>query len=99
MNLYLAIFWLVLGVLVQVFWTTVEPHATFHVDRTFMGVVFFVLFSYNFIRWRMQCMMRRGRDDTNEPPPKPRAIHREYDPTFDFSKPDPDDQKKNPPTA
>ena len=87
MYLYLAIFWLVIGVLVQIYWDTLEEHANFRVDRTLMGVVFFVLFSYNLIRWRMRRMIQRVEDDPS-PPPRPRVVHREYDPNLDFTKPD-----------
>jgi Na+-transporting methylmalonyl-CoA/oxaloacetate decarboxylase gamma subunit len=58
-----------------------------------MGVIFFVLFIYNFIRWRMARMLQRMADDTTEPPPQPKVIHREYDPAFDFSEPEAADAK------
>ena len=88
MYLYLALFWLVLGVLAQIYWDTLQPHAYIPVDRPVFGFIFFVLFSYNFVRWRMARMLRQSQEDTSAPPPRPRVIHREYDPTFDFSKPD-----------
>ncbi len=93
LHLCLALFWLVTGVLVQIFWNDVKPHAYIPVSREVMGVIFFILFSYNFIRWRMARMMQRTDDDTTEPP-RPKVIHREYDPTFDFSK---DEKKDEPP--
>ena len=90
MYLYLAIFWLVVGVIAQFFWDTLQEHAYIPVDRTVFGIIFFVLFSYNFLRWRMARMMHQSFDDTVEPPPRPKVVHREYDPSLDFSKPDPD---------
>jgi hypothetical protein len=87
LHLCLAAFWLVAGVLVQIFWNDVQPHMVIPVSREVMGVIFFILFSYNFIRWRMARMLQRPDDDTTEPP-RPKVIHRQYDPTFDFSKPD-----------
>ncbi len=93
MYLYLALFWLVVGVLAQVYWETLRDHAFVPVDRAVLGFIFFVLFSYNLIRWRLARMMRRTQEDADEMPPRPRVIHSEYDPTFDFSKPDADDKK------
>jgi hypothetical protein len=89
----LAIFWIVTGVLVQIFWNTVQPHMVIPVNREVMGVIFFILFSYNFVRWRMSRMLQRTYDDTTEPP-RPRVVHKEYDPTFDFSR---DEKKDEPP--
>ena len=83
----LALFWLVVGVVTQVYWTDLRLHMFVPVSREMLGVIFFILFSYNFVRCRMARMMRRTDDDTTEPP-RPRVIHREYDPTFDFSKPE-----------
>ncbi|MSQ95381.1 MAG: hypothetical protein EXR98_12590 [Gemmataceae bacterium] len=95
MYLFLATFWLVLGILVQVFWDSIATFSHFSADRTVMAVIFFVLFSYNFFRWRMQRALRKANEvDAQELPPRPRVVHREYDPTFDFSKPD--DEKKDP---
>lgn len=91
--LVLAFFWLVSGVIIQVFWHELSRHLNFPVGREAMGVVFFILFSYNFVRWRMSRRVRHAPDD-DTPPPRPRVV-KEYDPTFDFSKDD--DSKKNPP--
>src|SRR2546422_1074578 len=61
MYLYLAMFWLVTGVLVQIFWSELAPLAQFPINRNMMGAVFFVLFSYNFIRWRLARAMQQAR--------------------------------------
>ncbi len=99
MYLILAICWLTVGILVQIYWDTIGPAAQIPVDRVVMGVIFFVLFSYNFFRWRMQRALHRAREAQEmELPPRPRVIHREYDPTFDFSKPD-DEKPKDPPAV
>ena len=86
MYLGLAIFWLVVGVLIQVFWTTLQPRAHIPVDQTAMGFICFLLFSYSFIRWRMMRMLRRSRDEAAEPPRRRRA-ESPIDPTFDFTDP------------
>jgi hypothetical protein len=90
LHLILAIFWLVAGIIVQIFWTTLSQLMNFPVSRELMGFIFFVLFSYNFIRWRL-ARIRQPVDDDTSAAPKPKVI----DPTFDFSKPDPRDDEKN----
>jgi hypothetical protein len=90
--LILALFWLVLAVVLQIFWETLREHAYIPVDRSIVGFVCFVLFSYNFIRWRMARVRAQAYEQLNAPPP-PRP-HREYDPTFDFS--DPQEKKSEP---
>jgi len=96
--LYLAIFWLVVGVVAQIFWEKLQPMAYIPVDRTVLGFIFFVLFMYNFMRWRMRRMMQQANTDAGEPPPRPRVVNREYDPNLDFTKPD-DDKKTDPPAT
>ena len=92
MYLVLAIFWVILAVVLQIFWDTLARHAYIPVDRSIVSFVCFVLFSYNFIRWRMARSLAQAHEQSNEPPPpRPR---REYDPTFDFS--DPKDKKSEP---
>jgi hypothetical protein len=92
--LFLALFWFVVGVALQLFWDTLEPHRFILVDRSVVGFVCFVLFSFNFIRWRLARARAQARQELDEPPsPRPR---REYDPTFDFSDPKPDDKKSEP---
>jgi hypothetical protein len=100
-HLFLAFFWVAVAIVLQIFWETLQRHAFIPVHRNVVSVFCFVLFSYNFIRWRMERSQRQVDQDATELPPKPRVVHREYDPTFDFSKPDAekpkDDEKKDPP--
>ena len=92
--LLLAIFWLVLAVIFQVFWETLKERAFIPVDRSLMGFICFIMFSYSFIRWRMARVRAQAVEQSNEPPPpRPR---REYDPNLDFSKPQ---EKKSEPEA
>src|SRR6516162_2678986 len=98
--LFLAFFWLVVGVLAQIFWADLERHAFVRVDRGIGGFIFFVLFSYNFIRWRMARVRQQAPHLANEPPPRPRRRDQPIDPTFDFSDSrSEDDRKKDPPAA
>ena len=90
MYLFLACFWLVVGFVIQYYWTTLQPRMLIPVDRSAMGVICFILFSYSFIRWRMQRVRQQAIEDAKEPPPRPRVI----DPTFDFSDKKSDDEKK-----
>jgi hypothetical protein len=107
MYLCLAIFWFVSGVLLQYCWTDVAPFLQIPGDRNreIMGVIFFVLFSYNFFRWRMERMLRRAKEEANKPPPKRPVVLGDYDPTFDISKSGPGEakpngnEKKDPPTV
>ncbi len=86
MYLFLALVWLIVGVLVQVFWTSLQPIMRIPIDRTLVGIIIFVLFIYNFIRWRLARMRV-------EQPTKPRfptrIVEGEYDPNLDFSKEEP----------
>jgi hypothetical protein len=97
-NLYLclAIFWVIFAVVLQIFWDTLKEHMLIPVDRSVVGFVCFILFSYNFIRWRMWRMQEKWQHEADEPPPRPR-VHRDYDPTFDFSDSEPAEEKKKPP--
>ncbi len=98
MHLFLAFFWIAVAVVFQIYWETLQRHAFIPVSRNFVSFVFFVLFSYNFIRWRMARTRRQAREDAEEPPPRPQLADRKPDPTFDFSKPDSkdgDDKKPN----
>ncbi|MBI1832234.1 MAG: hypothetical protein HYR84_12385 [Planctomycetes bacterium] len=96
MYLYLAIFWLIVGVLAQFFWDDLQRHAFVHIDRTFGGFVLFVLFSYNFIRWRLARLRDQWQAETEEPQTPTRETHPEYHSEFDFSdsKPPDDSAKK-----
>jgi hypothetical protein len=91
--LILAVFWIVLAVVLQIFWDTLERHAFIPIDRTIASVVCFVLSSYNFLRWRLARAREQLQRDNTEPPSRPR---REYDPTLDFSDPEPTDEPKRP---
>ena len=90
MHLALAIFWVAFAVVVQYYWDALKDHTFIPVDRTIMGFIFFVLFSYNFIRWRLGRSRDRWEQVPHEPPTRPRVT----DPTFDFS-----DEKKEPPAT
>jgi hypothetical protein len=92
--LFLAFFWLVVAVLLQIYWTTLEAHAFIPVDRSVAGFACFVLFSYNFIRWRMSRVREQARQEADEPPPRPRHSDQPIDPTFDFSDPRSEDEQK-----
>lgn len=97
--LMLALFWLMLGIFVQVFWTSISSAMNIPIDRTLMGVIFFILFLYNFVRWRMTQMLQRNREE-REPPRRPAPAEKlEYDPALDFTKPTPEEEKKDPPPA
>jgi hypothetical protein len=87
LHLALAVFWFVTGVLVQIYWSSLQPMMNIPLNRETMGFIFFALFSNNFLRWRFERSRMRFHDDRT-PPPKPKVVHREYDPTFDFSKDD-----------
>jgi hypothetical protein len=92
----MAFFWLFAGVLIQIFWTDLQPRMMIPIERGLMGIFCFIMFTYCFIRWRVDRSQSRIHEMNDDPPPRPR---REYDPTFDFSdgKPDAGDDKK--PTA
>ncbi len=94
MYLVLAIFWLVVGLILQVFWTTLQPLARIPADRTTMGVICFILSLYCFVRWRMMLALRRARHVDEELHWRRRDAVRRIDPTFDFSDPQSDDEKK-----
>ena len=94
--LLLTIFWIIVGVLTQIYWDTLQPLANLPIDRFQLGVIFFVLFSYNFFRWRLYVMQQRTVTDTSAPPPRPR-VEREYNPELDFS--DKNDRRKDPPAT
>jgi hypothetical protein len=98
--LFLAFFWLVLGVLAQIFWADLERHAIVRIDRSIGGFVFFVLFSYNIIRWRLARVRKDAIYEPNETPSRRRRADQPIDPTFDISDSNPqDDKKKDPPVA
>jgi hypothetical protein len=84
--LYIAFFWLGVGAVLQIFWFDIEPtlrNSHFTVDRSLLGLLCFVLFSYNFIRWRMARMLQRARQKDDDPPR--RRADQKIDPTFDFT--------------
>jgi hypothetical protein len=95
--LFLAFFWLVGGVLAQIFWADLERHAIVRIDRSIGGLVFFVLFSYNIIRWRMARVRQEAIDEHNETPPRRRHADQPIDSTFDFSDSKAQDKKKKDP--
>ncbi|MBI3823027.1 MAG: hypothetical protein HY289_10170 [Planctomycetes bacterium] len=89
--LFLAFFWIVVAVIVQIYWDVLKQHAFIPIDRTVMGFIFFLLFSYNFLRWRMaRSRQQQWEQIPQEPPPRPRVVDPPPDATFDFS----DDDKK-----
>ena len=94
MYLFLAAFWLVVGVLIQVFWETLQPLARIQADRTAMGFICFLLFSYSLVRWRMVRMLRRAREEPDLPRRHRHRAEQPIDPTFDFSDRKPDDDKQ-----
>jgi hypothetical protein len=93
----LAVFWLVIGVLMQMFWTTLQPRMMIPVDRSVMGFICFILFSYSFVRWRMMSGWGYRQPEKSDLPPRPRRVDEPIDPNFDFS--DAADPKKPPPSA
>ncbi len=98
--LFLAFFWLVVGVLAQIFWADLERHAIVRIDRSIGGFVFFVLFSYNILRWRMARVRQKALDEHHETPPRRRRADQPIDSTLDFSDSKPqDEKKKDPPVA
>lgn len=92
MYLYLALFWFVIGVILQMFWTTIVQHAYIPVDRTTVSFFCFLLFSYNLVRWRMARAMARAQEAAHEPLRTRRPI-REVDPDL----PKFEDETPNPP--
>jgi hypothetical protein len=92
--LYLALFWLIVGVLIQVFWTTLEPYTNAHLGRTGLGAICFIMFSYSYIRWRMVRIMQRAREESDEPRRRRHRAEQPIDPTFDFSDRKSEDDKQ-----
>jgi hypothetical protein len=87
--LFLALFWLGIGILLQVFWESISEFAHIPVNRTSVGVFCLILMSYNFLRWRLsQGTVHRAR------PMETRRESREYDPNFDFTRADRDEPDK-----
>jgi hypothetical protein len=91
--LFLALFWLGVGILLQVFWESFAQFAHIPVERTTVGVFCFILMSYNFMRWRLAHMMNNRRLRANAPSNE-RREPREYDPNLDFSQADHDQPDK-----
>ena len=94
MYLFLTFFWMFVAVVLQVYWDTLKEHAYLPIERNTASLICFVLFSYNFIRWRMACTRQRTEEAASPPAPRPRRGEQEYHPEFDFSDPKPDDGKK-----
>jgi Na+/glutamate symporter len=94
-HLYLAIFWLVLGVIGQFYWDTLREHMYIPVERATFGLIFVVLFGYNFFRWRMERMAKRTVTENTEPPPRPH-VREEYNPELDFTDAKDDDKSSAP---
>ena len=88
---FLAIFWLIIGVLIQVFWTTLQPLARIPADRLTMGFICLLLFCYSLVRWRMARMLQRSPQEPDEPRRPRHRAEQPIDPTFDFSDRKPDD--------
>jgi hypothetical protein len=79
----LAIFWLTVGIVMQVFWDTLKDRMWIQVDRTMMAAICLILVSYCILRWRMARALVRTHEVSHlPPPPRPRVVR---DPTFDFS--------------
>ena len=96
MHIYLAIFWFIVGVVVNVYWETLEQHRFVPVSREIVTFACFVLFSYNLIRWRLARSYARSQEELPTLPPRPRVEKSdEYNAEFDFSKKN--DQSPRPP--
>jgi hypothetical protein len=81
----MAIFWFVVGVVMQIYWPVLQPRMMIPVDRTVMGCICFIMFSYCFIRFRLGRMRDRWHEESDEPPPpRPRPME-PVDPSLDFS--------------
>ena len=85
MYLYLAIFWLIVGIILQVFWEIISKLAHIPVDRMVVALFCFILMSYNFTRWRINQLMSRAERKLSEPPRPARREREEYDPNLDFT--------------
>jgi len=96
--LYLALFWLAVGILLQVFWQSISEFAQIPVDRMVIALFCFVLMSYNFTRWRIGQMMKKAEQKLSEPAPRARREREEYDPNLDFTKMADDDTNRPKPT-
>ena len=94
MHLYLAFFWLVMGVIMQVYWTELSRLAFIPVDRTVLSFIFFALFSYNFIRWRVRRIIERNQREAKEALHRHRRADVESDPALDFSDPKVEEPEK-----
>jgi len=92
--LYLALFWLGVGIILQVFWEGISEFAHIPVDRMVVGLFCFILMSYNFTRWRIAQMMKKTERKLSEPSTRVRLEAKEYDPNLDFTKLNPDDADK-----
>jgi hypothetical protein len=91
--LYLALFWLGVGIILQVFWDGISEFAHIPVSRMVVGLFCFVLMSYNSTRWRISHMMMNAQRKLDEPKPYARRERGEYDPNLDFTKMDSDKPK------
>lgn len=97
MYLYLALFWLGVGVILQVFWEGISEFAHIPVDRMVVALFCFVLMSYNFTRWRIAQMMKKAEQKLREPSARVRLDPANYDPNLDFTKLGSDDAEKSKP--
>ena len=86
MYLYLALFWLSVGIILQVFWEGISEFAHIPVSRMVVALFCFVLMSYNFTRWRIAQIMRNAEQKLSEPKPFARREREEYNPNLDFTK-------------
>jgi hypothetical protein len=94
--LYLALFWLGVGIILQVFWESISTLAHIPVDRMAVGLFCFILMTYNFTRWRIGQIMKRAEQKVRELPPHARREPVEYDPNLDFTHLDDDQSPPKP---
>lgn len=94
MYLYLALFWLGVGIVLQVFWESISAVAHIPVDRMVVAFFCFILMSYNFTRWRIAKMMNHAQQKLREPRPHARREREEYDPNLDFTRQSDDEADK-----
>ncbi len=53
MYIGLAIFWLAVGIILQVYWETLKDRALIPIDRGLMALICFIMFTFCIFRWRM----------------------------------------------
>jgi hypothetical protein len=70
--LFLAFFWIAVALVINYYWDVLERHAFVQVPRLLVAFVCFVLFSYNFIRWRLSRARQQAVEEDQPLPPLPR---------------------------